>query len=64
MEGLISAEVEKICRFYEGTAGRPISLNQTINVSIVNALWTILVGDSFQLDDPRLTEASAKFFQH
>ncbi len=30
------------------------SLNLKLNVSIVNALWTIIAGHSFDLDDPRL----------
>jgi hypothetical protein len=29
-------------------------LSSTVNVAIVNALWTIMTGESYSLDDPRI----------
>ena len=34
----------------------PVNLNRTMNVSIINALWLILVGEKLELDDPKLTK--------
>ena len=33
-----------------------ISLNLRLNISIVNALWVILVGEQLDLEDPTLAE--------
>ncbi len=34
----------------------PVDLNRTMNISILNALWSILVGEKLDLDDPKLAE--------
>ena len=33
-----------------------ISLNLRLNISIVNALWMLLVGEELELEDPHLAE--------
>ena len=35
--------------------GRPITLHLSVNIAIVNSLWSILVGETFEdLEDPKL----------
>ncbi len=41
--------------------GEPVNLNRTMNVSIVNALWLILVGEKLELDDPKSGEVIRLF---
>jgi hypothetical protein len=41
--------------------GEPVNLNRTMNVSIVNALWLILVGEKLELDDPKTGEVIRLF---
>ena len=35
-------------------SGKPINLLGTMNVSIVNALWSIVTGEKLEIDDPNL----------
>jgi hypothetical protein len=45
-------ETKKMFKFQD----EPVNLNRTMNVSIINALWLILVGEKLELDDPKLTK--------
>jgi hypothetical protein len=38
--------------------GQPVNLNRTMNISIINALWQILVGEKLDLDDPKSNQGS------
>ena len=39
----------------------PVDLNRTMNISILNALWSILVGEKLDLDDPKLAKVFEMF---
>ena len=43
MEDLFHDEVAKMCQYFSKRTGEPINLSGTMNISIVNALWSILV---------------------
>ena len=38
-----------------------MSVNLKLNLSIVNALWVLLAGDRFELEDPKLQSIVSKF---
>jgi len=55
MEGLINTELNKLVNLLKRKhEGIPTSLNMVMNVSVVNALWVILVGEELSLDNPKL----------
>ena len=39
---------------YPPSTGNPVNLLGTMNVSIVNALWSIVTGEKLEIDDPNL----------
>jgi hypothetical protein len=41
--------------------GEPIDLNWSMNISVLNALWSILVGEKLDLDDPKLKSVIEMF---
>ena len=47
MEEIIHDEVTKLCQLLEKIGKEPLDLSGTFNVSIVNSLWSIIVGVSF-----------------
>merc|ERR1719464_1861281 len=46
MEDTLLDEVEKLSKELQKSIGKPISLAGILNLSILNALWSILVGDN------------------
>ena len=38
-----------------------MDLNRTMNISILNALWSLLVGEKLELDDPKLVDIVGMF---
>eukprot|EP00094_Tigriopus_californicus_P010881 TCALIF_10496-PA protein Name:"Similar to Cyp2j6 Cytochrome P450 2J6 (Mus musculus)" AED:0.07 eAED:0.07 QI:0/0.78/0.7/0.9/1/1/20/349/2332 len=54
MESMILEEVQKLCKSLQEEAGKPLDLSFKMNISIINALWLILVGERLELDDERL----------
>ena len=56
MEDSIQVEVQKLINYLETKTSEPFDLNRITNVSIVNALWFILVGERLELTDPKLLE--------
>ena len=56
MEAQILEEVAKLCANLraESEAAPRIDLNFKLNISIVNSLWLIMAGKSFELGDPEL----------
>ena len=55
MEDSINHEVEKLVRLLQKDyVGKPMGLNNVMNLSIVNALWVLMVGETLELDDPKL----------
>ena len=56
MEDTLLEEVDKLCKEYMKIVGEPVCLDNTLNLSIVNALWAILVGEKLPLNDPKVNE--------
>ena len=56
MEDDLQEEVQKLIDYVKPKIGIPCSLNRTLNISIVNALWFILAGEKLELNDPKLNE--------
>ena len=54
MEDSIQVEVQKLSLYLETKTQEPFDLNRITNISIVNALWFILVGERLELTDPKL----------
>ena len=54
MEALLSHEVEKFVNYMKPSVGKKFDLDGSLNVSILNALWVILTGETRDLDDPNL----------
>ena len=54
MEDAMLDEIDKLCIELQKYVGKPKFLGNTLNLSIVNALWAILVGEHLPLDDPML----------
>jgi hypothetical protein len=49
MEELICDEVLLFCQHLDNELGQPITLSSKFNISVVNALWTILAGKRYSL---------------
>ena len=56
MEDAILYEIEKLSMALQKDIGKSICLGSTLNLSILNALWAILVGEKLHLNDPRLSK--------
>jgi len=54
MEDTIMDEVEKLCDQLKPFEGKSLNLQRKVNVSVLNALWGMLVGEKLSLQDPRL----------
>ena len=54
MEDTIMDEVEKLCDELKKFEGKPFKWEGILNVSVLNGLWSLLVGEKLQLNDPRL----------
>ena len=54
MEDLFIEEISKLCQKLSANEGQPVDLSGTMNVSIINALWSIMVGERLELEDPNL----------
>ncbi len=56
MEDLILEEVQQFCGLLDQRLDEPISVRNIFNISVVNALWTLIAGKRFELNDPDLIE--------
>ncbi|XP_023347481.1 cytochrome P450 2C15 [Eurytemora carolleeae] len=52
MEEMIQHEALKLCTYLHKTSGQPTHLDSYLNISIVNALWKILVGEELDVENP------------
>ena len=52
MEDGLLEEAQKLANYLKNNAGKPINLNRTMNVSVLNALWFILTGEKMDLNCP------------
>ena len=54
MENILLDEVSKLILHFKSLGNQqPVQLNRMMNVSIINALWSIIAGEKFELDDPK-----------
>ena len=53
MEDILLDEVSKLIQHFKSQGNQPVQLNRMMNVSIINALWSIVAGEKFELDDPK-----------
>ena len=57
MEQALNKEVKRLTESLEKQLhGEPFQLHMKLNVAIVNSLWGILVGETFDLEDPALKD--------
>lgn len=42
---------------------KPVSLRSKLNAAIINIMWTIITGQSFDYDDPKFKEVAEKLEQ-
>jgi hypothetical protein len=65
MEEVLLDEASKLCQLLEKRScdGSAICLPGSFNVSIVNALWTIVTGEKLDLEDPTLDKVVASMNQ-
>ena len=61
MEDTLLDEVDKLCNEYSKLEGKEVCLDNTMNLSIINALWAILTGEKLPLHDPKLLKIVSKF---
>lgn len=55
MECIIEEEVQKLCNKLSSVKqDEATDLNSTFNISILNSLWSILVGEKLELEDEKL----------
>ena len=60
MEELIIEETRQLCEKLDNDVNQPIKINLTFNLSVVNALWTVVTGSRLSLDDPKLIKLVAR----
>ena len=54
MEELIHEEILQLFNKLDNQINLPLSMSLIYNVSVVNALWTLLNGTRLSLDDPAM----------
>jgi len=54
MEDLILTEIHQLCNFLDKQIQQPLKINLAFNLSVVNALWTLITGSRLSLEDPEL----------
>ena len=60
MESLIHLEVNSLKESLSTVIGRPIDLKNKFNISVINALWTLISGSRYELDHPDLLNIVGK----
>ena len=53
MEDALLLEVQKLTSHLSQMVDKPTDLNRTMNISILNALWGIMVGETLSLTDEK-----------
>jgi len=51
---MIKDEVHELMDWIGKQGGNPVSMHGRIKIAVVNALWTILTGQRYDHDDPKL----------
>ncbi|CAG7724124.1 unnamed protein product [Allacma fusca] len=57
MEAKIQDEVIELMGRFAATAGKPLQMRNVFNAAVLNALWSIMLGERKKQDDPELAEA-------
>ena len=60
METLIHIEVNALNESLQKDVGQPIGLKNRFNISVINALWTLISGNRYELDHPELLDIVQK----
>ena len=61
MEDTLLDEVDKLCNEYSKVEGTPMCLDNTMNLSVINSLWSILTGEKLPIMDPKLVKIVSDF---
>ena len=61
MEDTLLDEVEQLCNQYSKTEGKPICMDNSMNLSVINSLWSILTGEKLPIMDPKLVKIVSDF---
>lgn len=56
METLLMEEVKDVISWLKKNEGKPVSVQNKLNLSVINALWHILSGQRFDPEDNQLLE--------
>ena len=54
MEDTLLDEIDKLCEELKRSIGVPIRLSTKLNISVLNALWSMITGEKLLLGDPKL----------
>ena len=60
MEELIHEEIRQLFEQLDRQINQPLTMSLIFNVSVLNALWTLLTGSRLPLDDPKLQDMVQK----
>ena len=60
MEELIHEEIRQLFEQLDKQINQPLTMSLIFNVSVLNALWTLLTGSRLPLDDPKLQDMVQK----
>lgn len=52
MEGILLAEVDALCRFFERRVNQPLDIYRMFNAPVVNVLWNIVTGERYDWEGP------------
>jgi len=61
MEGLILDEVIELVGWIKKQNGNPVELHRRFSLATVNTLWTILSGERYEQDDPKISNILDQF---
>lgn len=61
MEDTLLDEVEKLCDELNKSVGKAIDIRIKMNISILNALWSMLTSEKLPLNDPKLQNIVDRF---
>ena len=60
MEALIHLEINALNESLQADVGKPIGLSNRFNISVINALWTLISGHRYELNHPELLDIVQK----
>ena len=61
MDEALTFEAKKLVDKFNGMEGDPIDISEDLNLSLINALWMMLAGESFDLSDKNLLKMNKSF---